>query len=226
MTTLNRMPIDIGLSERLELLKKEILLNFNSHHIATIQSFNAANQTARATINYKKEFYNRDPVTGVYSPTLINYPVLADCPVICLGGGTASLTFPITVGDECLVFFNDRDMDLWFHSGGGSTLNTSRLHSFADGIILVGLRNQTRVLQNYSTTHAVLQNGSAQVGIGASTINISNGVPYPSNGPRTSLLAILTNLITAIETAKYGTNSIDSTVALEAVKTAIGNLLE
>lgn len=216
-TLQNPLTVEYDLTDTLELYKKDIFLNLNCHAIGTIQSFDASNQTASATVNYQRTFYQTNPDTAVYESYLKPFPLLIECPVICLGGGTASLTFPITVGDECLIFFNDRNLDNWFVGNGGGAVATARLHAFSDAVILVGLRNQTRSISNYSTTHAVLQNGSAQVGVSSTKINITNG---------TSLKTVLNNLINAIESATYGGNGIDSTTMLEAVKTAIGNLLE
>ena len=98
-----------------------------------------------------------DPITGVYGPKLVDYPFLADCPVIALGGGNGALTFPITTGDDCLVFFNDRDIDSWFSGSSTSAPATLRLHSFSDGIILVGLRSLNNVLVNYSGSNVELR---------------------------------------------------------------------
>lgn len=81
---------------------------------------------------------------------------------------------PIAQGDECLVLFNDRALDTWFQSGVNAPLPSSRLHSFSDAIVLVGLRSQIRSIQNYDTQRVVLRNGAAKVAIG-DKIEISNG---------------------------------------------------
>lgn len=167
-------PQDPSLMDVLNLFKDQIFLDFSAHHIGTLQSFDTTNQTASATINYPKTFFEFNSVTGVYETRLQNYPVIGQCPVIVLGGGTASLTFPFAPGDECLVFFNDRDMDNWFVGGTGSPNATGRLHDFADALILVGLRSLPHVLANYDSTRAVLRNGNAKVGVGQELILIAN----------------------------------------------------
>lgn len=145
------------MQDLLNLFKKDIFLNFNSHHIGKIQLFNPLNQTSTVTINYKKTFFQSDPVTGVYGPTLVDYPILAECPTICLGGGNGALTFPITTGDDCLIFFNDRDLDNWFQGSSSSANATPRLHSFSDGVVLVGLRSLNDVLLNYDSDGIALR---------------------------------------------------------------------
>lgn len=230
MTTLNRIPLPLDLEDTLALLKKDIFLNFNSHHVGRIENFNEANQTAVATLTYQKQFFDLNKKTGNYEPILLPYPLLADCPVIILGGGASALTFPIQTGDECLVLFNDRDIDSWFHSGGGAAPNSSRLHSFADGIILVGLRNSQRSLTNYDTSRAVLRNGDpttsgAMVGVSATHIKIANNL--------TTLNTLLQSLITQIQlitvlcaTPGNASSPPINAAALALIGTQLGQLLE
>lgn len=203
----NLIPDDPQLIDVLNVLKKEISLNINCHHLGTIQSFNPLLQTATATINYQKTFFQFNSLTGAYVSMNQSYPVLADCPVILLGGGRGALTFPIQNGDECLILFNDRDMDNWFSGSSGSANATGRLHSFADGIILVGIRSMANVLINYDMNRVVLRNGvggSTLVGIGETLIKIANEVQ--------SLKSVLEGL-----TAK-----IDSVLATGTVSSAPG----
>lgn len=208
---------DFNLTDALNLSKKDIFLSMNCHAIGTIQSFTASNQTASATIAYQKVFFRVNSTTQAYEPYLLPYPLLIDAPVICLGGGAAALTFPITAGDECLILFNDRDIDNWFASNTGGAPATARSHAFTDGFILVGIRSLSNVIENYDTANVVIQNDQAKVAIGPSLIRISNATQ--------DLKTILVALVNAIETATYGGNAIDSTVALDAVKSSLGELL-
>lgn len=187
----------------LNALRKDILLSFSAHHVATIQSFNADKQTASASINYRKTYFEKNAQTGVYGPVLVDYPLLVDCPVICLGGGPGALTFPIQAGDECLVLFNDRDMDNWLKGGAGTASATSRLHSFADGIVLVGVRSLGKVLTGYDMVRAVLANGTTLIGVGPSLIKIANQT--------TTLNTLLQTLLTQLQTLVTATAAITVT---------------
>ncbi len=159
MVTQNLIPNDPSLRDLANLIQKDTLQQLNCHAIGTVQSFNPLAQTATATINYKQAFSQPNPVTGVYDTRLEDYPLLIDCPVMVLGGGNGALTFPIDTGDECLVFFNDRDIDSWFSSGGtGSTPATARLHAFPDAIIMVGIRSLPNALIDYDSSATVLRN--------------------------------------------------------------------
>lgn len=161
----NQLPNQPELKDLLDLLKKDIFLNLNCHAIATVQSFDAANQTANVTINYKKVYFEPNVLTGGYTQKLVDYPILTDCPVIALGGGNGALTFPIATGDECIVFFNDRDMDNWFNGSSSSPIATPRKHSFADAVILVGVRSLATKLVSYNGTDIELRTKDGNVKI-------------------------------------------------------------
>lgn len=223
---LNFTPVEPQLADLLNSLKKDIFLSLACHHIGTVQKFDEENQTIRATINYTKTFYELDPVTKIYNPIQVDYPVLIDCPAIVLGGGRTALTFPISPGDECLILFNDRDMDNWFSGASGGPVASSRLHSFSDGIALVGIRSQNNVLEDYDRTRAVLRyNGGAMVGVGPTRVKIANA--------STTLNTLIQNLITAIEAITVtcppggGPSSTPlNTAAFVSIASQLGALLE
>ncbi len=155
--TQNLINTDLTLKDLLDLLRRDIMLSLNCHALATVKSFDEDAQTIEAQINYKKSFVqkNQDGTTGTI---LVDYPILIDVPVISLQGGKGALTFPITKGDSCLIFFNDRDIDNWIFSGqSGQPPATNRLHSFADGIALVGLRDFNNPITNYSADRTELR---------------------------------------------------------------------
>lgn len=187
----NLVPNEPSLNDLLNLLKKEIMLDLNCHHPATVQSFNSQAQTVVATVNYTKTFFQINTATGQYDPVQVNYPLAIDCPVIILGGGAARLTFPIAAGNECLLLFNDRDLDNWLQSGQVGPVATSRLHSFSDAIALVGLSSAGNVVADYDAERAVLRNGQTKVGVGADKVLIAN-----SDG---TLNTLLQNILTQLE---------------------------
>lgn len=169
------------LSDLLDLFRKEIFLNLNCQDIGTIQEFDSVTQTAKITIVYKQ----------TYDDGPRDYPVLAQVPVLFLGGGNAFLSFPVAPGDECLVLYNDRDIDNWIKSGQVVSPNTDRLHSFADGFALIAPRNATRVIPGFDTARARLQNGDAYVGVGETLIKVANAT--------TTLNTLISELISTIK---------------------------
>ncbi len=199
----NYTPTLPSLKDLLDKFKQDIMINFNCHHIGTIETFNSLLQTAKATINYQKTYFNLNPFTKQFESQLQEYPILIDCPVIVLGGASTALTFPIKSGDECLVLFNDRDMDNWFAGSNTAGVATPRLHSFSDGVILVGLNSLPNVWLGYDTTRAMLRAGDVPGTITAVAVNPSNSKilmtnTYPVN--TITMNTLLQTLITDLQT--------------------------
>lgn len=191
--TQNLTPVrEPSLKDLLDLYKKQTLLNLNCHHIGTIQAFNADNQTVQVTINYKKTFFQFQPETQTYESILIDYPLIADCPLVVHGGGLAHITFPVAEGDQCILLFNDRDIDNWFAGSTSNPNKTPRLHAFTDCIALIGPNNLNTVIANYDPVRALITNGTVMNGINPVTnkLTLTNG---------TSLNDLLQQLCTQLE---------------------------
>ncbi len=173
----NLIPNEPDLTDALKQMKKDIFLSLNAHHLCTIQSFDTDKQTASATINYKRTVFKPN-AAGVYGPVLLDYPILIDCPVVCLGGGDGSLRFPISVGDEAIVLFNDRSIDNWYQGSATSGVSSPRMHSISDGIILVGVRSMGNVLTDYADDAAEFVFGTTKVRVedGQITLTTDTGV--------------------------------------------------
>lgn len=162
----NKKPVDPTLKDLLDIMKKDIFLSLNCHHIGQIQEFDNEKQTARVTVSYKKTFFEKN-AKGQYAPVLKDYPILLDCPVVVLSGGDFSIKIPIKKGDDCLVLFNDRDIDNWFRSGQVAALASPRLHSISDGIALVGINSLKSSLAGYDEDRMIIEKeGKGSIAIG------------------------------------------------------------
>lgn len=223
---LNSFTTEIPLRDLLDSYRDLTSISINCHHIGTIQSFDATKQTANATVNYTKTFFQWNPQINATTPVQINYPILMMCPVICLGGGTAALTFPIRPGDECLVLFNDRSLDNWFQSGTVGPVNSPRLHSISDGIILVGLRNSQKVISSYDTTRAVLRNNQAEVGVGPTLIKIANNTTTLNTLLQSLITQIAAITVTGVTTGGGTSGPPANAAAINAIATQLSGLLE
>ena len=224
-----RIKFTPDLANILSEVRREIFLSMNCHAIAVVKSFDPLKQTIKASMAYKKVLYQRDADTKQYKEVLVDYAPLVECPVVSLMGGTATVTMPIKEGDTCMILFNDRDIDNWYFSGNiDQAPNTPRLHSFTDGIALVGIRPSTNPIQNYDADRIVLKNDVALIAIGQAKLELSNNI--------TSLKEILDDLITALNTAPLiavtGAPGSPSpinpaiTTLLSDLSTKIGDLLE
>lgn len=189
----NLTPVrDPGLKDLLDLYQQQTLLDLNCHHLATIQSFDVTTQTAQVTINYKKTFFKTDPNSNEYSSYLVDYPLISDVPVVILGGGTVRITFPIAKGDQCILLFNDRDIDNWYNGSTTSANATPRLHAFTDCVALIGPNNLSTVISDYDAVRALITNGTVKLGI-----NPQNNKLVLTNG--TSLNDLLQDLCTQLQ---------------------------
>jgi hypothetical protein len=113
-------------------LKNDVAYSLFCVQIGTIELYNAATNSANISINFKRKFPDG---------TIGTYPLLVDCPVYIVSGGDACLTMPITKGDQCIILFNDRNIDNWYYSGAIDVPDTPRAHNVSDAIALVGIRN-------------------------------------------------------------------------------------
>lgn len=103
----------------------------------------------------------------------MRYAELLDLPLIIEGTDTSHLTWGNIVGSECLVHFNDRDIDNWFKTGEEYLPNTIRVHNFSDGFVTLRPYNKLKVFQ-YDDQAVVLENTDSKIRITENTIQITN----------------------------------------------------
>lgn len=220
----------------------EVMLALSCHAIGTISDVTnlSANQTVTATINYLRTFNIQDPVSGQLTQQTQNYGAVTG-PLMILGGGGGTLTFPVAIGDTCLILFNDRDFSQWFSTGQVLPVPTQRAHSQSDPIIFVGLRSLTDSLANFDSQRAVMSYNNAMVGVGnQSKVKIANA-NYTLNTLLQNILTQLENLATACSTLTVtgvqsgsGTSAVPSNAAtfttistqLTSLATELEGLLE
>lgn len=131
----------------------------NCIQIGVIQAFDAEHQTATVKIALKQVSTIEPDGTRIIK----EYPQILQCPVVTLFGGVDFLSLPITVGDNCLVLFNDREIDNWLHAGNGQTPTSPRLHDIADAIAIVGIRPLTNSIVGFLTNGIRLSHGNGNV---------------------------------------------------------------
>ena len=97
--------------------KDDIKREINCIAIGTVQSFDSDAQTVNVQINYLRTIYGAVPVGAPSNDQAtdkkVQYPLLVKCPLMILSGGSGYLTITPAVGDQCVIFFNDRDIDNW-----------------------------------------------------------------------------------------------------------------
>lgn len=160
----NQGPIpQVSLRDVLNAERDSAFAALNKIQVGTIVSYDATKQKAQVQLVNKRVVYNTPMTTSVVppDPQLVPYPVFVDVPVFVFSGGGSFLSMPIAAGDTCLVLFNDRDLDPWCTNGTtGAAPNSTRMHSLADGIALVGIRPFSNPIAGTSATDIIVKHSS------------------------------------------------------------------
>lgn len=143
---------------------------------------------------------------GANGSTPLNLPILVDCPIVFPRGTNCSITFPITLGQECLVIFSSRCIDSWWQLGAMQSGKVTprpplemRMHDLSDGFVLAGPYSQTNLIPNVSTTSVEIRtnDGQAKIGLNVSdhsiSISTTSSVNINSTG-NTTITAPLTQI--------------------------------
>ena len=126
------------------------------------------------------------------------------------------MTFPVIKGDECVIFFNDSDIDNWFTTGTQSSApNSARIHDLNDALVFVGVRSLARSLQTYNLNGPELGNGNAKIAV-EDRIKISVGATTLGQG--------IDDLIQTLIVSGVFPSSI--TTALAAVQATIDEVIK
>lgn len=122
-----------------------------------IQNFDTASMTCEVQPSIQARVTDPDGSTR-----WVSLPKLVDCPVVFPSGGGCTLTFPLKVGDECLVIFSSRCIDAWWQLGGVQKQLIYRMHDLSDGFVLPGPKSLPRAIPAISTTAVQLRSDDGQ----------------------------------------------------------------
>lgn len=150
--------------------------NMRCHRVGKIIAFNVANLTCDVELLELR--------VGVKKTEAIT--ILVDCPLMIAGVADRNLTFGDIVGSECLVHFNDTDIDKWFETGEKYEPNTPRRHSLSDGFVELRPRSLPNKI-NYDNDAVVLCNGVTMVRMTADMALITNGTSIIRINPNNSI---------------------------------------
>lgn len=145
--------------------KRSAARSVNCHRVGKIIAFNSADFTCTVRILDKLTYLGQEE-------DYIDTPSL---PLIIQGTGNKHITFGDIVGSECIVHYNDTDIDNWHDTGEAYMPNSSRAHSFSDGFVELRPYNKTAVF-SYYTNGLEIKNGNALIHINDDgSIEIKNG---------------------------------------------------
>lgn len=129
----------------LNALKDNIFNGINCVQIGVIKTFYPATQSADVQIVLKKVLEVEADGTRI----LQDRPLILTCPVFTLFGGDSFVSMPVAEGDNCILLFNDREIDQWFANGGFQAPIGTRAHDLSDCIALVGIRSLQDSITDY-----------------------------------------------------------------------------
>ena len=154
--------IDPDLTYAMSIFGNSIQYDLNCHRVGKIVKFNPDDLTCDVELLELKPTQSR----------LDKYALIQGLPLLVSGGIDTNLTFGDVTGAECLVHFNDRDIDSWFDTGESYMPNSKRMHDFSDGFVSLRPHNKNAVI-DYEIDGTVLNKGQNKIKITSDSIIVS-----------------------------------------------------
>ena len=150
--------------------------------------------------------------------TILEYPVITNCPVVFPGTAQGVLHFDLTNGDGCLIVFSERSLDKWLSSGGVVNPNNRRLHDLSDGVIIPGLYSFNNVAAGESGV--VLKNDQIKLKLENNKAALGNS--------SAELLDLFEQTLTALEVAttltSIGAQPLVNVATFTSIKTLLAEI--
>lgn len=159
-----------GIPDLAKLLKtfgRNLSAQFNCHRVGKITAFDSTKLTCNVKLLDK----------FIFNDTEQDFTEFHGMPLIIYATDTAGLTLGDVTGAECLVHFNDTDIDNWLQTGEAYAPNSLRQHNFNDGFVELRPYNHIAAGNaNYDMDGTVLKNGNTKIRLlNNGTIEITNG---------------------------------------------------
>lgn len=163
------LPAD--LTQTLQASGSKTATQINCMRIATVIEFYPENLTAQVKLVDKKLVgLNPDgsQILQEYPPI---YAKVCYCNPFC--------TFPLTQGMECILLFNDRELETWFINGGSNIQAYPRMHDLTDAVAIFGIRSLPMMINILTDClHLFYENSSlqlkeAETDLNSTTINLT-----------------------------------------------------
>lgn len=138
----------------LKVFKENLLDNLCCVKIGYIDSYDYDTRVSRVVIYNKRVVGLNDKGEHI----LEDYPLLY-CKTLFLGGGDSAINWSIQQGDECIVFFTDKELETPWISGQVSDVKYGRMHDYTDAICLTGFTTQPKTTPTDGNLNLVSKNG-------------------------------------------------------------------
>ena len=154
MSNFVNMSNEATLMSVLKVLKENIFETMCCVKIGYIDSYDYETRVSRVVIYNKRVIGLNDKGEHI----LEDYPPLY-CKTLFLGGGGNGLNWDIQQGDECIVFFNDTEIETPWISGQVSDIKYGRQHNYTDAICLTGFTTLPKVTSTDTNLNLYSKNG-------------------------------------------------------------------
>jgi hypothetical protein len=154
-----------------ETLKEDVLYNrLNCVRIGKVVEFNPTDCTVQVQIaqQYIKSFDNNGiPISEDFEPIRAK--------VFFMGNANMGFTYPLNIGDEGLILFNDRELESWYLTGESVPPQYIRSHHITDAIFLCGMHSLVN-LPSYSAGCLNLYYNGTRLEISDSGVNVTGNL--------------------------------------------------
>ena len=138
----------------LKVLKENIFETMNCVKIGYIDSYDYETRVSRVVIYNKRVVGLNDKGEHI----LEDYPPLY-CKTLFIGGANTGINWSIEQGDECIVFFTDKELETPWISGQVSDVKYGRMHNYTDAICLTGFTTRPKAIPTDGNLNLVSKNG-------------------------------------------------------------------
>lgn len=97
--------------------------------------------------------------------TVVDLPIITNCPVQFMRTKQAGISVPLKVGDTGSIIFSQRSIDTWMLKGGITDPSDTRHHDLSDGVFWPGLMPITEVFSAPDPDNVVIQNGISKISV-------------------------------------------------------------
>lgn len=155
------------LTRLLETFGRNLSTQFNCHRVGRITAFDSNTLICKVKLLDKFTFNGTEE----------DYVEFTNMPLLIYATETAGLTLGNVVGAECLVHFNDTDIDNWLLTGEAYAPNSLRRHDFADGFVELRPFDHVAAQKiSYDSEGVSLYNGNTKIRLkNDGSIEITNG---------------------------------------------------
>lgn len=155
-------PRDPSLTDLLELVREQTLEGIRTNLPGVIVAYDKDKQRASVQVLIQDLHVPEVESNGGEDLVPTTVPVLTDVPVLHAGVPRGRITFPVKVGDYCLVSFCSSAIPGWLALGGGSPINPGdpRRHDLSDAVAILGQHNFAEIPTDAPDDAVVVHAGS------------------------------------------------------------------